>query len=311
MSDVQDESTQLDSEQIEDKALMDEVVEERPVVKKKSSLGSLFFLLFIVGIASAGWYFQPLWFPQAKQSYEHAQLMMHDFMSEEKVAPIVAATPDAQSESQSQEDDTAIAESEAIQEEEVAVGTFEGEQLKDTEKFKGAKGIVIVAQEVSQNVAENVEPIQKLEPKSVTETEPHAQATFIEPAVAEKSSPSVNKEASKETSVAENKTVSVDLVAARQAFWQRNLPKAEALYKQQVENTQANADAWGELGNVYYLQAKWLQAASAYTEAALLLLDKGDFPQAMFMRYIVFGLDPKKIKRIDDRVKALQAPLHG
>ena len=102
----------------------------------------------------------------------------------------------------------------------------------------------------------------------------------------------------------------IDLAQARQAFWQRDLPKAEALYKQQIETAHANANSWGELGNIYYLQAKWQLAARAYTEAALLLLDKGDFPQAMFMRYIVMGLDPVQVKRIDERVKALQAPLN-
>ena len=104
---------------------------------------------------------------------------------------------------------------------------------------------------------------------------------------------------------------SVDLAQARQAFWQRDLPKAEALYKQQIETAKPDANSWGELGNIYYLQAKWKQAAAAYTEAALLLLDKGDFPQAMFMRYIVTGLDPAQTQRIDERLEALQAPING
>ena len=109
----------------------------------------------------------------------------------------------------------------------------------------------------------------------------------------------------------ETQTAAADLNKARQAFWQRNLPKAEALYKEQIKHSVADANSWGELGNVYYLQAKWKQAAQAYTEAALVLLDKGDFPQAMFLRYIVIGLDPVQAGRIDERMLALQAPARG
>lgn len=102
----------------------------------------------------------------------------------------------------------------------------------------------------------------------------------------------------------------VTFADARQAFWQRELPKAESLY-QQINKSQANANSWGELGNVYYLQAKWQLAASAYTEAALILLSEGNIPQAMFLRYIVVGLDLEQVQRIDERIRELQTPQQG
>ena len=96
------------------------------------------------------------------------------------------------------------------------------------------------------------------------------------------------------------------LQQARQRFWQRDIAGAEAQYRKLASSRAATADIWGELGNIYYLQAKWPQAAEAYTEATLRLLDGGNFPQAMFMRNIVARLDVKQLKRIDEHWQALQ-----
>jgi len=96
---------------------------------------------------------------------------------------------------------------------------------------------------------------------------------------------------------------------ARQAFWSRDLVTAEKLYMQLIKNDVQNTDAWGELGNLYYLQAKWPQAATAYTEAALRLLDKGEYPRAMFLHYIVRGLDPRQASRVDEQLRRMQTPV--
>jgi len=101
----------------------------------------------------------------------------------------------------------------------------------------------------------------------------------------------------------------VTLQDARAAFWSRDLVRAEGLYLQLTIADAQNPDAWGELGNLYYLQAKWQQAAQAYTQAALQLIDKGDFRQAMFLQFIVRGLDHASAIRIHERFLALQAPV--
>jgi len=91
---------------------------------------------------------------------------------------------------------------------------------------------------------------------------------------------------------------------ARQAFWARDLVTAENSYRQLIESGQGNADTWGELGNVYYMQAKWPQTAEAYTEAALLLVDARAVPQAMHMHAVVMRMDMQQAKRIDEKLQS-------
>lgn len=92
---------------------------------------------------------------------------------------------------------------------------------------------------------------------------------------------------------------------ARQAFWARDLLRAENSYRQLIEGGQGSADTWGELGNVYYLQAKWPQAAEAYTEASLLLIDLNAVPQAMYLHHIVMRMDRQQAIRIDEKLRSL------
>jgi len=84
---------------------------------------------------------------------------------------------------------------------------------------------------------------------------------------------------------------------------------AEQRYKSLLGNDASNADAWGELGNLYYLQAKWPQAAKSYAEASISLLDKGDYPRAMYLQYVVRGLDPAQAARIDEKLRFMQRPV--
>jgi len=300
-------------ESTEKKVVMDEVAEQRPDTKKCSYTGTIIFLVFIALIAGAGWYFQSMWLPQVKQTYQQAQTMMHNFMSPEKVDPMAAPT---MSEHGSNEDSN-VAKQESDPEY-VVSAIIEPE-------------VVVETQAVTEDLAEEVTAIEEpqeetliTEIKEITESEkPASEAKTGEESTLDDHSdvkvtfvgePVIAKVEVEKTKIVIDQPVikpTDDLTAARQAFWQRDLPKAEALYKQKIRNDNASANSWGELGNVYYLQAKWQQAAFAYTEAALFLLDKGDFPQALFLRYIVSGLDPEQVKRIDQRLRALQAPVGG
>lgn len=101
------------------------------------------------------------------------------------------------------------------------------------------------------------------------------------------------------------------LTQARQAFWARDLVKAEELYRTLIEREPTATDAWGELGNIYYGQAKWQQAAEAYAEAAIQLLEQGQYSQAMFLHYLVRGLDRGQAARIDAKTRAMQVTPQG
>ena len=315
MNDAQDKSLQEDPE-INEEVVMDEVAESRPVAKKKSGfLGFLIILLLLVAAGGAGWYYQSMWLPQVQDGAQQAQL---------KIQQAKVWLDDLLSFGKKSEQVTA-AESKDMP----------AEVMKEHNK---PKYVVAAIAEPKPVVEENIEEDNKAIEKDVVVTEPVPEAietetdevvSVVEAVVEE---PVITKEekvvpenvasqiVENNTSItvtempvmklfAETTRPTVDLADARQAFWQRDLPKAEALYKEQIKNSQVDADSWGELGNIYYFQAKWQLAATAYTEASLILLDKGDYPQAMFLRYIVMGLDPVQGKRIDERLQALQAPL--
>jgi tetratricopeptide (TPR) repeat protein len=103
----------------------------------------------------------------------------------------------------------------------------------------------------------------------------------------------------------------MSLNEARQAFWARDMARAERLYQKITKADEANIQAWGELGNIYYQQARWQDAAAAYTEVALRLVDKGDIPQAMYMQQLVSRLDGKQAQRIHERLSSQQASPQG
>jgi len=317
-------------ESTESEVVMDEVAEERPAEKKKSYLGTIIFLVIIVLIASAVWYFQSTWMPHAKQTYQQAQTMMHDFMSPAEIDPMAAPAMSSHipaDDLMENETNPKVIISAVIDDEKQEVAEKEADIEVATEIENVVEKETVSELEIASDaeaetvVQETQEPVINAN-KSDVEMHGEPMVTFVEEvesSVIEENT-AVIKEDSISADMAMDSSIPVvkqdidvikseaELSAARQAFWQRNLPKAEVLYKEQINNSKANANSWGELGNIYYLQAKWQQAAFAYTEAALILLDKGDFPQAMFLRYVISGLDPVQVKRIDERLRKLQAP---
>jgi len=280
MSDAQDE-TAVETQAITDASVDDVVTEKRPVNNKKH--GMLLWVVvftFVGGIAGAGWYYQSMWLPQVQAGVMQTQAWLGNMLaSKETVDPIAAPMPKAESTDIVIEEDKPSYVVAAI----------------PTAKKEIKKEAPINVMETHQDIKDD-KPIVV----DTVVTEP----VFVEPKLPVVGSSKIVSTPNKEV------RVNVSMASARQAFWQRDLPKAISLY-QQINQSTANANSWGELGNIYYLQAKWQQAAFAYTEAALMLLDKGDLPQAMFLRYIVSGLDQTQLKRIEERVRALQAPVHG
>ena len=106
-------------------------------------------------------------------------------------------------------------------------------------------------------------------------------------------------------------TEEMSLTEARQAFWARDMAKAERLYRIITTADKANIPAWGELGNIYYLQSRWQDAAAAYTEVAINLVDKGDIPQAMYLLQVVGRLDGRQAQRIHEHLRSQQVSSQG
>lgn len=87
-------------------------------------------------------------------------------------------------------------------------------------------------------------------------------------------------------------------IAARKSFYQRNYELSEKNYQDVIANTKDNFDAYGELGNVYFNQGKKKQAASAYYEAAAILVRKGQVNRAKSLMGLLRHLDKAKAEEL-------------
>lgn len=93
-------------------------------------------------------------------------------------------------------------------------------------------------------------------------------------------------------------------ITARKSFYQRDYEKSVQSYQEVIDNTEDNFDAYGELGNVYFNQGKREQAASAYFEAAAILVKKGQGNRAKSLMGLLRHLDKSKA----DELQALLNP---
>ena len=83
-------------------------------------------------------------------------------------------------------------------------------------------------------------------------------------------------------------------VIARKSFYQRKYELSEKSYRDVINNTTDNYDAYGELGNVYFNQGKNTEAAAAYFEAASILVRKGQLSRAKSLMGLLRHLDESK-----------------
>ena len=83
-------------------------------------------------------------------------------------------------------------------------------------------------------------------------------------------------------------------IAARKSFYQRKYDLSEQNYQKVIDSTEDNVDAYGELGNVYFNQGKNEQAASAYFEAAAILVRQGQVNRALSLMGLLRHLDESK-----------------
>ena len=85
--------------------------------------------------------------------------------------------------------------------------------------------------------------------------------------------------------------------AARQAFWKKDMAKAEELYKALLSETDA-ADVAGELGNVYFTQRRMDEAADMFLEAGVRMLNSDNPRQSMNVMRTLMRLDQNKAQEL-------------
>ena len=92
------------------------------------------------------------------------------------------------------------------------------------------------------------------------------------------------------------------LAKAREAYWLRDFATAEQQYKKLTQLEPANPDGYGELGNMYFSRGMWDEAANAYYEAGVRLLDEGLIVQARQMVDVIRGLNGNQADELDARI---------
>lgn len=98
--------------------------------------------------------------------------------------------------------------------------------------------------------------------------------------------------------VMQQSTVRDNWIMARKSFFQRKYDLSEKSYQNVIDSTTDNHDAYGELGNVYFNQGKKQQAASAYFEAASILVRKGQVSRARTLVGLLRQLDSAKASEL-------------
>jgi tetratricopeptide (TPR) repeat protein len=96
-------------------------------------------------------------------------------------------------------------------------------------------------------------------------------------------------------------------ITARKSFYQRDYEKSIQSYQDVIDNTEDNFDAYGELGNVYFNQGKKQQAASAYFEAAAILIKKGQVNRARSLMGLLRHLDKAKAEELQALIESARS----
>ena len=95
------------------------------------------------------------------------------------------------------------------------------------------------------------------------------------------------------------------LAAAREAYWLRDYDIAESKYRELTRVEPDNPDGYGELGNMYFSQGQWDEAATAYYEAGLRLVGQGLLDQAGELVAVIRGLNGAQADDLDQKIKAV------
>jgi TolA-binding protein len=99
-------------------------------------------------------------------------------------------------------------------------------------------------------------------------------------------------------------SMSEELNTARTAFWKKDYARAERLYVALIQQYAAG-NLFGELGNVYYYQGKTNQAAMAYSQSIIKLMQENKASHARFTLDILWRLDPTRANLLVRQVPGL------
>lgn len=94
---------------------------------------------------------------------------------------------------------------------------------------------------------------------------------------------------------------------ARENFAMGDVDGSIAAYKEYVKHNSGNADARGEMGNVYYLTGKFQEAAQAYYDAAKLLIEQKQMDRVPALLPVIAQVNPNLADELSQ--KLYQTPM--
>ncbi|MDH3985277.1 MAG: hypothetical protein OEV12_02545 [Gammaproteobacteria bacterium] len=166
-----------------------------------------------------------------------------------------------------------------------------------------------VAEDNAKQVAPEPEPVDSepgvaaTTPEPVIPDEPAPQAEPSQPPAS--TPPSLLSDLPAETvDSSKAKTAYELLAAAREAYWLRDYKGAEKHYLQLIEVEPDNPDGYGELGNMYFAQGQWEQAAAAYYDAGVRMINEGMVVQARQLVDVIRGLNGGQADELEKQVDA-------
>lgn len=89
-----------------------------------------------------------------------------------------------------------------------------------------------------------------------------------------------------------------ELMSARAAYWHHDIPSAISQYEELIKKVPDAAFAYGELGNVYYMNGQREKAAENFERAALLLIQQGQEQRAASLIPVLGALDPVMAQKV-------------
>ncbi len=93
-------------------------------------------------------------------------------------------------------------------------------------------------------------------------------------------------------------------ISAREEYHRGNIDESIRNYQQVIANSSDNYDAYGELGNVYMRRGKYTEAASAYFEAAAILVKLGHVGRAKSLLPTLGRLDRSKAEELNQLISS-------
>ena len=91
-------------------------------------------------------------------------------------------------------------------------------------------------------------------------------------------------------------------ISAREEYHRGNIEGSISNYRQVIANSTDNYDAYGELGNVYLSRGNYREAASAYLEAASILVKLGQVGRARSLLPMLERLDRSSAEQLHQMI---------